>query len=199
MYEDASIADLRMMFDNTLIRYKDEPVFIHRLYEDKIAECLFIGNQEEKIIHILDKGFNFTPISAGYVNVRGNTVYLRRIPMRKYKQGLSKECIEALIEAGDFDSAAVYDDCRRQVASLKAKCLYNMAKKVYPSLEEAIASFEDKAVSVAFDRQFCVTRNGLLRFKHMHVGVVNLDNAKITFQEDKAYLKHALGNNYEIN
>lgn len=197
MFEDASLGDLRMMFDGTLVRHNGEPVFIHHVADDKKAECLFIGNQEYKYITILDKGFDFTPVSLGYVNVRGQSIYASRNPLRRYKQGLSPECLNIFATGEDFDSEERYTDAQKQVKSLKSKCLYNTVKRVFPSLEDVIASFEDKVRMAAFDRQFALRYDGILKYRNNKVGRVDLNNGNVFLNKGKEYLISALGNKYE--
>lgn len=197
MFEDTSLHDFRMMFDGTLVRYSGDPVFIHNIEGDLKAECLFIGNQEYKHINIRDQKFDFQPVSLGYVNVRGQAIYVSRNPLRKFKQGLHPECLNLVATPDDFDSEERYSDVNRQVKSLKAKCLYNTVKRIFPSLEDVIASFEDKVKVGAFDRQFALRNDGLLRYRGNKVGNVNLDNGVIRLDRNKDFLQSALGNKYE--
>lgn len=188
---EIGIQDLRTMFQNTLVRYNNNPVMITHINNNKKADCVFIGNNDEQTIPLDDEKFNFKPVSLGYVNIQGYCVYLSRTTRRQYKQGLCIDNAKFKLNGGDLQADRQHAAYER-VKQLTCKAIHNTVKNVYPSLQNAIEMFEDEAHEVAFDRQFSVNKYGRLYYKAEPVGDVNLQTHEIVFPPEFEYLRKAL-------
>ncbi len=187
--QDASVADLKMMFENTVVKRNNIPVFIHSVNNNRKVDFINLGNSDEGYASIEDGFWDFKPVSTGYVNIMDYSFYITRIPRRQYKQGLHHENIK-------IGYNCPYDDQRQSTAfervkSLRCKPLYNTINNVYPSLQQALELLEDECVDVAFDRQFSVDKGGRVYYKTRYVG--DVDKAgKIVFFDDFEFLRKAL-------
>ena len=204
MIKEASLADLEMMFKSTLIRQKDEPVFIESLSQNNgitKAELYYLSNGDCKWVVFDEDNYNFKPVRLGYVNLRGFAIYLYRRPLRRYKQGLHYECLgQVPNRRNDWSQNENIRlmECQKLVQKLHNKELVNTIKGYYPSLSDALAMFEDMACEVAFDRQFSIDKMNKIRYKGNVVGGYSTKQKQIVFNDGFEYLNKALRKNYEI-
>lgn len=189
--EEIELHDLRQMFQNSLVRYNTEPVMIGHVSAGFRADCVFIGNNEEQVLDLRDEKFDFKPVNTGYVNLQGYSFFITRLPRRQWKQGLSKDNVEIKYNLPYADDGR-FEKAYHRVVNLDCKPLYNTIKNIYPSLAQAVESFEDNNVEIAFDRQFCVNKNGMLFYKGSEVGKVDLNTLKIEFKKEFHFLEKAL-------
>lgn len=188
---DISLADQKQMFQNSLVRYGTEPVWIHHIGDRCLADCLFIGNNEDKVLDLRDEAFNFKPVNTGYVNIQGYSFFVTRMPHRQWKQGLSIDNVNIRYNHPYNDNGR-FQNAYNRVKELTCKPLYNTIKNIYPSLEQVVESFEDNVVEGAFDRQFAVNNLGWLFYKGEQSGLVDLKTLKITFNPGMEFLEKAL-------
>lgn len=183
-------ADLSAMFKDTVVKYNNTPVYILHINPGLRADILNLGNGEESVKSLLDNEWCFKPINTGYVNIQGYSFYISRIPSRQWKQGLHRENVKIKYNFpyGDVRMNIGYE----RVRTLICKPLHNMARKIYPSLQQAVEMFEDGNTEIAFDRQFCVSRTGVLYYKTEEVGGVDLDTLEVKFDKRYEFLRKAL-------
>jgi len=204
MIKEASLQDLQMMFLSTLIRYKELPVLVENIFQDKKnkvmkIELYHLTSNEYSIVDFNEKEFNFKPIRLGYVNHRGFAVYIYRQPYRKFKQGLHKECliyVESEMLSLLNDQVVRRNQSVDDVLSLWTNDLCNTIISIYPSLKEAIIKLNDGALEVAFDRQFAICNQNYIRYKGKIVGTYQKDH--IEFKQGFEFLKDAIRKDYEI-
>lgn len=189
--QEISLADQRQMFQNSLVLYNTNPVWIGHIGYECVADCTMIGNNEECALDLRDEKFDFTPVNTGYVNLQGYSFFLSRSTRRQWKQGLSPDNISVKYNTLYTDNGR-FENAYHRVKELRCKPIFNTVKNIYPSLEQAIESFEDNVREVAFDRQFSVNHQGFLYYKGYLVGNVNLYSHKITFNNEYKYLERAL-------
>lgn len=189
--QEISLADQRQMFQNCLVLYNTDPVWIGHIGDGCRADCTFIGNNEERVLDLRDEKFDFTPVNTGYVNLQGYSFFLSRTTRRQWKQGLSPDNVSIKYNVMYGDNGR-FEGAYHRLKGLNCRPIYNTVKNIYPTLEQAIESFEDMVREVAFDRQFSVNYLGQLYYKGSLVGAVNLINAKIKFFENFKHLEKAL-------
>ena len=195
MLKDILIQDYPTIFQNSVVLLNGEPYYIVG-FDAQWAECLNIKEQEFETL-------DFTKISdikipnTGYFNYRGVCCYISRFPCRKYKHGLSSENIRVMSEdVIDHVALVKMKDCKEQAMWLKTKSLYNMYKKQYPTLSEAVQKVKENGVySVAFDRQFAVHKNRNVTYKTKIVGVCV--GGKILLDSSYKHLRVALPKEYQ--
>lgn len=184
MYAEASVADLRQMFDNTVVMYNKWPVFIKNINDRDEVVVKSLSTGKNRILSFDDDRFDFTPVSLGLVNCEGSCIHVARTPIRRWKQGFS------------FDHAKIteLDGVRfgmkaGQALTSYGKELVNTIKKNYPTYNEALELAFSGAEAVAFNNDFAVNKEGFLFYKYKKVGLIDEDNGNIVLMRGKAYLK----------
>ncbi|HET8689266.1 MAG TPA: hypothetical protein VFM18_21860 [Methanosarcina sp.] len=187
MFEEASVEDLKTIFVDSVIRYKNTPIYIYGVDHGKNLEYQLLTKDQHGIVHISDKGLNFKPVELGMVNHGGYAAYIQRIPVRGYKQGLSSINIEVK-KVHELPQKILTDLCKIKNSSL-AKCI----KGEYPSLQEAAVHLMEKDIdSLAFSRTFALDKDMWIYHKTSKVGLYDAERDKIIFSRGKSYLKELL-------
>lgn len=193
-----TVEDLQQMFDKSLCIFKNKPYYITRVGEGNTL-ALNLLTQREELIAIDQTNCSAPTQRLGYVNVHGGVVYCSRIPVRRYKVGLSKENFvanhAAFCEYEHGTMAAV-----AQVSNLRGIELADCLMGRYPSLESAVERLKQGFVSaVAFDRQFAVCRQMQVYYKNNRVGKAKLKAGELVIEFGGAFkhLSILLDGNYE--
>lgn len=187
MYEDdLEYASRRL--NNTLVRLSNgNPFYVNRTYLDDAAVMWHSGNnlatgEQQQVLH---SDLDLEPVPLGFVNTSSDMVYVARKPMRRdWKQGLS------------HNSMVTYGRLRPD--EINMKLLVQPIMQQYPSFTRALSSLQGKKQSVAFSRDFGISKRGeelLLIYRQHRVGVVIngepvLDTGKIFLQQ---HLQEAVG------
>lgn len=187
---EISVSDLRQMFSDTIVRYNKNPVYIAHISNNRFVDCVNIGNGKEFTVAFDDVGWDFKPINTGYVNIQGFALFITRMPLRQFKQGLHHDNIKIKLNSNRDDGRLrkAYD----RVRGLNCRPIYQMAKNIYPSIQQAIELLEDNNVEVAFDRQFAINSAGDLFYRSELVGNVDMETATPIFFKEFEFLRKAL-------
>lgn len=179
MYEREE--DIRARLENTIIRYENDPVLVtgHDGFNIFIN---YLSGTKKEIVSIKDKKLNFKSIPLGYVNYKGKTYYLQRIPHRRWKHGVSRGGIYSLTP-------------NAPVEYLLNKPLVATVKNIYCSYEKALKEIEKKQVySIAFDRSLAIRKEELgntkLEYKGTEAGYFEM--GKVRLGKNFKYLKEQL-------
>jgi hypothetical protein len=164
----ATVEDLRTMYQGTVCMYKNKPYYIEEVGGRYQATCFDLSTQRSKLIEINEVDFTAPQRRLGFINVKRSVVFASRIPVRRYKVGLSKEnttfeCLPVGYPEGE-------DMTRRHLNSLKTVEMGDTIFNRYPSIEESHALLEAGHRCVAFDRQFAMSDDGKLYYKTKVVG-----------------------------
>lgn len=186
---EISIADAKMMYQESLILRKGIPVFIRHINEEGMVHAWNLVSQ--KFLRFRFKQSDLAPPSfrLGYINLGTNCFYLNRVPSRVYKVGISSQNLSRkrtdhpLLRAEEMEARAI-------MSTLSSVSLYKTIKGVYPSLQEAYRNAKDNSGCVAFDRQFAVDASGFIYFKGTHVGKYLGED--ISFDRPYSYLVNNL-------
>lgn len=164
MYEDDLDYATRRL-NNTLVRLDNgEPFYISRTYLDDVGVMWHSGTnlvqgESQQVIHT---SLDLEPVPLGFVNTSSDMVYVARKPMRRdWKQGLS------------HNSMITHGKLRPEDVNMKL--LVQPIMQQYPSFARALASLQGKKNSVAFSRDFGISkRDGeiVLAYRQHRVGVV---------------------------
>lgn len=168
--------DAMMRLRNTVVMYKDQPVYITNIVrgetKDDILRVLFkelptgtAGNPKRIIDpeeaakdsqrkYISSKHFDIAPFRLGYVNRQegSGAFYCTRLPNRIQKQGLCGENFRA------------FDNLKAQIpfaAFLSCKETPAMIANQYPSFDRAVTLLS-KCQSVAFHRDFALMKDSVI-------------------------------------
>lgn len=200
MAKKASVQDLSQMLTDSVCMYKNKPYYILGIGRDYMARAFDILAQREVLIACDETTFTAPTTRLGFVNVKGYAVYASRIPIRRYKVGLSAENTKfAFLDYPYKDAAklSIYLGDLQRVEL--ADCIMGR----YPTIEEAFKRFDQGANSsrlVAFDKQFAIDYRGYIFYKERAVGrvaQVPTSVADIIFDPDFTHLTTLLGKKYE--
>lgn len=168
MAKRATVEDLRTMYHHTVCMYKNKPYYIEEVGGRYQATCFDLSTQRSKLIEINEFDFTAPQRRLGFINAKRSVIYASRIPIRRYKVGLSKEnMLFETLDVGYPDGGmAMLQHCK----SLQSVELGDTIFNRYPTIEEAFELLEAGHSCVAFDRQFAMASNGKLFYKTQVVG-----------------------------
>ena len=170
------LADVRQKLESSVLLYKKKPVLFQKVNENLTEARIFdMMAQKEEVVPFDEKEFQPPVPRIGMINIAGSVVYAKRIPIRRNKLGLSNEnLIVELLEN------AVYPDkierARDEIRGLKSKALAETLLKKYPTLRQAFRKLSQFDGTIAFDKQFAVTSDQKLLYKHKVVGTHDFEN-----------------------
>jgi len=169
----------RQALANSLVRIGESPVWIEGVEGDWSTNLFFPMNGKRSYIEDIRtlKGLNIEPVPLGYVNKRDGARYVRRIPRRRWKQGLSRDSVQGRIYEKD----------------LRSKALGNCVLGRYPSLDTALELLNSCRTSVAFHRHWAVQVGIVspsLLYKEKNVGII--ENGILRLVPDYEYLTESL-------
>lgn len=168
------LSDIRMRLEGTLVRYKGQPVYIEQAFEtDSTAsgfcvEGYFLRSRKPFRADPNSSLMDSRAFSLGYINTGSCAKYLKRKPLRHYKQGLT-----------------TYTSGAKELN----KMFNNLVLGLYPSLFEAKILMKNGWESVALSRVCAVNRNKIL-YKDVVVG--RLVKNKIVLDKEYKYLRNYL-------
>jgi hypothetical protein len=182
-YDTAEYAHSRLA--ETIVRLGELPVYILSVVNDGNSIVVNYNNIMEdeppKTAPLSD--FNLDPVPLGYVNFKGKSTYLSRMPMRKdWRQGMR------IINITDINGTNPH--------SMPYKVIGQTIIGKYPSFDRCIAALNRKVKppnSIAFSRDFAIhLEGGLIEYKGMiKVGKVDLSNGDVTIDSKSSWVAEA--------
>lgn len=136
--------DLVSRLDSTFIRYKGSVYFCRVNRPDlTLYRPWDVNGEPYKRVHYSDQDIDVSSLPLGYVNYKGDTFYVKRIPYRRWKQGLDpKSC--------NTNSRVFYS--KEFCESVEGK---------FPSVKQAISMLNKHlATSVAISRDVALKDEG---------------------------------------
>lgn len=193
-----SLADLQQYFMNSVILFKEKPTKVLAISDAKVFKLLDLESQ--KITQSADPFGHITPPNrrVGMVNYRGNVLYMRRIPMRRYQMGLNTANTNVTIVGDCMNDQA--GDARDTVRSLACRELADAMFNKYPTLKDALAHNKEFGGGMAFDKQFAVDARKRIYYRDKKVGSLPSSAttaAKIAWDAGYEYLSILLDGNHE--
>ncbi len=198
MPKKASVDDLRQMFDNSTIIYKNKPYYVHGVKGDYTARCTNLLTQRDELLEVNEEVFTAPSQRLGYVNVHGGVVYCTRTAIRRYKTGLSTENLSVKVFDGYDDGAA---HAKAHIQSLRSVELGDCILGKYPTIPECWERIKKLGHNtVAFDRQFAISAAGYVYYKGTCVGHFKRTPKGVedlNFDPEYTHLHTLLNGNYE--
>ena len=169
MYDNAGDAHMRL--SESIIRYKGVPVFVHNVREDMTVNFSLLSDGSPGTAPCTDPDFDITPVPTGYVNYHNDSSYVQRVPCRRWKQGLSRDGVEASPAHGGSPPARDLVSTPEMAATIMDE---------YPPFLEALSQVRTGASrAAAYHRFFCFVRNEMglvwLWYKGVKVGWMEQD------------------------
>jgi hypothetical protein len=177
--------DLEQLFLNSVIRYDGIPVLVVEILDVNNSYIKPLGEEVlQNPISFLDKKIDLTPVPLGMLNYKDCAYWVRRGPVRAWKQGLHDQNIAISFIDGPATRSTLND-----IRSLDCKGLSDCILGNYPSLQNILDTFKpEKLMSKAFNRVFAVTNQHKLYHKTALVGCINPDNGNPLFRKGYDYL-----------
>lgn len=174
--------DLHQKLNHTIIRYKNEPVFVqtdsseilkcHKLSEaskDKYPEYFPVDPDDPEL--------NYASPPLGFINLNGYCLFVSRLPIRRPIQGLHR----ANLVVTDFNhrTEGISNE------SFYSEKMYKCISGIYPTFTEVLAEAKRKQkrdFTQAFDRHHALQRMGgaetlQLFHKTLQIAQADLDSA----------------------
>jgi hypothetical protein len=130
----------------------------------------------------------------GYINMDGNACYVTRLPVRVYTVGLHSSNLDVRVPQEAAYNHQMYD-WKDKLRRLEDPAIIDAYENIYPTLLEAIEQAKANVSCCAFDKQFAVSSEGWIYYKHNKVGEI-LD-MKPKFHPEYQYLETLLDGRHE--
>jgi hypothetical protein len=194
----ATVEDLRQMFEASVCIYKNKPYFILHIGLGRKCRARNLLSQREEDFLIDEENTTAPTQRLGFINVQGCVLYASRLPVRRYKAGLTRENLR--LENVPYAPAPGRGDQIGYISSLTSVELGDCIQGKYPDIGKAFEMAVEYKGTFAFDRQFAIDNAGRVYYKTSRVGTVTrppktIDDIK--FSEGFAHLTTLLGKNYE--
>lgn len=175
-----SLDDTALYLNNSVCMLEDEPVYVS-VVDRNVARLQFLTPElAGKTIRTTAPEFHWSNMQLGYCNLDNKAVFLRRLPDRRQKVGITS----ANLQVSTPDGA-------RMEFPLISTNLRDVLQNRYPSFDEALAftlSKKQKNCGRAFHRLFCLQRmeRGMigLYFRERLVAVRIKDTFQLLTGED---------------
>lgn len=196
--ERLEVGDIDQLYRNSLILYKNKPVYVEQVNREGECTILDISTNRARVVKFSFKDFAPPARRLGFINLLGSVVYAARNPVRRYKVGINVENTRVVSLDVSYPSGGgrTVDRAYTFRCPEVADALFNK----YPSLEEAIKQVTEINGACAFDKQFAVDSRQRIWYKTQIVGTVKV-GAKtaddIIFNDGFEHLINLLDGNYE--
>ena len=146
-----SVEDAQMRLTGCVVRYKDDPVYIHSVNHSEArgiyANLSILGSEDQIRKGVNDPEWDYRPIPTGYMNYASNAFYITRIPIRKWKQGLHADNVVSLPAT------------RRVMDLVRTVEFKSVVKNLYPTFDDINTMIRLGLKGGAFHRKFCLRGN----------------------------------------
>lgn len=152
-------ASLRLK--GTVVRVGNSPIWIVNATRLNV-KYFFLEDINTRTSTISCSELNLKPVPLGFVNDNNCCYYSYRVPVQRYKQGLSDENFKTFFRNKSLSSCLLWLD--------------KTIKNIYPSIEEAltisryIKSDGKKYPTCAFHRHFALNKDGFIFYKKTFIG-----------------------------
>jgi hypothetical protein len=173
MMLEISLEDIHQMYVNSVVMYKNKPVYVKNVAPDGEALCIDMLAQQEVFIPFSIKEFTAPTRRIGFVNVQGTVVWMSRNPVRKYKVGFFRENMNAHVpDAAHAPNPGGRVEARERVRRLHVKEVADAIMGKYPTLKQAITRVDKYQGCVAFDKQFALNTDRRVLYRGRVVGAL---------------------------
>ena len=187
--------DARRVFEGSIIRIKQTPVYVQGVTEGMKLICFNIEDGKRRVVDVNSDNINIKPVPVGMVNGFGSVVYAMRSTPRVYQQGLSRDNIKVHLFTGSRGEGQL----QRDVQNLTSIHLSNTIRNIYPSLEEAIEQINDGCEMCAFSRHLALGQGFSVFHKTTHIGSLNPKNSVISLLDNCKHYSFILEPSYACN
>ena len=191
MYEYFDVEHARMRLNNSIIRYKDVPIYVLGVNRGRNGGYsieffkLDDPNQKHKVVK-LNEDFNLKPLPLGNVNIEAYSSYVYRKPSRTWKQGLSKE--NAFYRT--------YEKKGEHHFNINERKIITLVNGDYVPFKNAVKEVSNqKLYSCCFSRTFSISFGRVLQLVYkgrVSIGTVNRDCVNWKLNDEFFFLRETL-------
>lgn len=161
-------ADLSLKLNDSICRYKGEPVYIRVDGSRLLLYTMTQTNSPFANIKGNDPDFDISSVPLGYVQYKGEVGYLTRIPVRKTKQGLDARSVRV---RRIVDNAALSKV--NSTNFIYSQGFIDMVGKKYPNLGDAVKELRGKySKDEKCQAQIAISRDIAMWINEM--GIINI-------------------------
>ncbi len=196
---DINMGDLEQLYYKTIVMLKDSPVYITSF--DPERNMYYVDLKTGKKHHCKFVADDVKPVvgRVGYINHNGHSIYMQRMPVRRYQIGLNTGNCKFLYHE-DQRHHQTFMRAYDQVSRLNVGSIANAILNNYPSFREAVGVAKVSGGACAFDKQFSIDSERNVYYKTKKVGVLparSLSVKRIEFKEGFEFLETILEPHYE--
>lgn len=158
--------DVGMRLANCVVMYDGKPVMLgdvmHNAEEQSvIINARYLSNGRNFIISLPDEKLDLTPVPVGYVNYGKDAVYVSRVPVRRYKQGLCHHNMRTRYANPMVPNV-------RTASILSSRGMSECITDDYYTLNDCIKLLEEgERSSVAFHRRWALYEDEAIGVRHL--------------------------------
>lgn len=183
----------------SVIRVDDEPIYVHDVQHGEgrgnkgmSIEYSVIREGLGKVFHIdvADKKVDMTPVPLGMCSYHDGDsfrcYYIMRLPVRKWKIGLTKENIDILtVQTGQNAGGAIN-------MLFPQTFLVDCIEGKYVGLTEAIKALKRRRGVIPFSRRFAIDHEHSVWYKGHNLSVGWFENGQVNLDKDHTYLSEIM-------
>lgn len=175
----ANVDDANMRLRDSIIRLRGNGFHVESVSDDWYIRGMDLISREGFYLPLEGEPWNFSPVPCGWVNGRHKIIFVERMPVRKWKQGLHKDNIKTIPD--EISKNIIF-------TSMFGQTIANL----YPGFEECFNAVQTKErEGQAFSRDYAIFRSRLgipfLVFRGDRVGWFEQNTA--VFGEGWEFLK----------
>ena len=159
--------DYNQRLSRTMCRYKGDIVFLECDNTEILGKRTYNGDY-----FLIDdvENIDVSSIPLGYVNTNNGALYVMRLPVRSYKQGVCDNNIRGVTVGGEA-----------RAVSVNTQQFFDMARGEYPSLSSVLSS--KSTTTKAISRDVAISTNDLgvrsVYYKNQLVGWMAPDSNEV--------------------
>lgn len=142
--------DARMRIADCIVKFGGYPVLVENVNADLEVRYRRLPLRDRDSAHLTDPGWDWSPVSTGFLNHGDKAIWSTRLPVRKWKQGLH------------HTNVMFSPNVEVALELLESEAFYRTMTGQYPQFEAVMKKVMDKVLkSAAFDRHYAIDRSGL--------------------------------------
>lgn len=174
--------DAHMRASGTVVRFNGKPVYIKDVQTEGgelLVNFVYLLTGRKSTARLSDELWNWKPVPTGFVNTGDKVFYVQRKPVRKWKQGLSR------------DNCSVFPKALGMQEMFKSKQFGRTVMRDYPSYKEAFAKVRSEGGQVAFHPDLAISRSkvGPIYLLYRTDTVGWLEQGELILGDDWSFLK----------
>ncbi len=197
--DEVSIDDLRTFFVGTVILYKGKPCKVRSINENKVYRITNLATGRTASVENAHRDILPPSRRLGMVNICDSTMYVSRVPYRKFQIGICNANVSIrALQGAPYPEGELHT--KALLGTFESPCIADCLIGKYPSFEEALKQAEQTEGACAFDKQFAVDSCRRVYYRSQRVGHVpvmkNPTVDDIAFERDQKHLSFLLGEPY---